>query len=239
MSDDTVFAASEDQTVAAEIEKLKPQFTKADGSLDVDALLKSKAHANLHVAKVEGEAANLRKDLDTRLTYQDLLDKINTQRPTTSSDDDDSHIDQRDGNPKAISEQDIERKLDEMLKRKQQEAAQVANIQYVAETLSKAMGPNWTEQLRQVAKDIHYPEAEIDRLAKTNPKALLAIVLPKTPSTDHTPPLTRHNTTASPGTKERNWAYYQQLMKTDKKKFESLSSQMHDDAKRLGPDFYN
>lgn len=239
MSETNLFASQEDQVLQAEIENVKKQFLKEDGTVDTEAILLSKAHANVHVKKVEGEAAALRKDLDTRLTYQDLLDKINAQRSDASSSrhDNDGVNDQ---NPKVLTEDVIDRIFEDKLNKRQQEAVQAANLQHVANELQKSWGPGWVDRLRAVGNQIHYTEQEIDRLAKTNPKALLSIALSQPIATgNQAPPATRVNTTASPSTGRRNWDYYKKLMKADPSKFDQLTKQMHDDAEAQGADFYN
>jgi hypothetical protein len=241
MANDPLFSNGTDQAPEDKIEELKQKFTKEDGSLDIEALLKKAAHQELHIAKIEPENQNLRKELDTRLTYQDLLEKLQPQTSSTLHQDNDGL--ERVENPKAnVTEDVIERMFEDRFNKKQQEAIQVANVNYVKQELEKAWGSNYPERLREVAKGFYMSEDEVKRRAMDNPKSLLAIVLPMNkPSNDNSfvPPANRQNTSANTLSTEKNWKYYREIMLKDRKRFESLTAEMHTQAEKLGEAFYN
>lgn len=239
---DNLFEASatQDQGPDALLEQLKTKFTKEDGTVDVDALLKKTAHQEMHIGTLEPENANLRKKVDESLTYQDLLDKINAQRQTASSEV--NHTPERVENPKEITEESIQQLVEKTLTKKQQESIQASNIAYVAQELTKVWGDNYVPLLRSKAKELHLSEVALNELAKNNPQALLAIVNPKANEADTTfvPPRSRTNNTNS-GTPSKNWKYYQQMSKTDPKRFNSpeMVKERYDQAMALKEDFYN
>ena len=234
---------SPDNEIAQAIETLKARVTKEDGSIDVDELLKAKAHADLQIKRVEGENSHLRTDLDTRLRYQDMVDKLATAN-AASRDDDDSHVSNGSQNP-VVTEDQIMAAAEKVFTKKQQEASQAANVSHVAQELTKVWGPDFVTQLRLKAAELHLSEDYVRQMAADNPRALLAIVLPKSPAQDpnvFNPPASRQNTTVrTSGSQVKNWKYYQALQKQDPKLYnsEAVRKERYDQAMLQGEAFYS
>lgn len=232
---------NQDNDADAALEQLKTKFTKEDGSIDTDALLKKALNADLHIPKIESENANLRKKVDESLTYQDLLDKINAQHESASRG---SHQEpnERDENQGKLTEKDLEALVDRTFSKKQQEAAQATNVQYVAQELTKVWGVNFSDKLRQRGNQLGISEARIREMAMLEPKVLLALALPETKTqVDNTYVPPGSSTRSNPHTTStRNWAYYKAMMKNDPKRYNSqvVVNEMHDMAHKLGEDFY-
>lgn len=246
MSDDPLFGSKEpvvgsDQDTDASLEAIKTKFTKEDGTIDTDALLKKALNADLHIPKIESENANLRKKVDESLTYQDLLNKINAQRESASSGSN-QDPNERDDPRKEITEKDLEAMADKVFSKRQQEAAQAANVQYVAQELTKVWGKDFPDRLRQKGNQLGISEARIRAMAMDEPKVLLALALPAAKEVDNTyvPPQTTTRTSHTTNN-TRNWAYYKAMMKNDPKRYNSQAvvNEMHEMAHKLGADFYN
>jgi len=233
-----------DQQVEPTLDTVKAKFTKEDGTIDVDGLLNKALHADKHIPTIEGENANLRKEVDSRLNYQDLLDRLESYRvQSASSPDPDLDTDERDKENKVI-EDHISRMLDEKLTRKQQEALHASNVQYAKRELASALGTDWVQKLAKMAPDLDMTQQEIEYLAATKPKALLRMVVPQATQTQdqsYAPPASRMNTSAMNTTTEKNNRYYQdKLRKNPKLAGDStfVAEQMAQ-ARKLGEAFFN
>ena len=236
MSNEGIFKAPADQV---DLEAVKAKFTNSDGSVNMDEVWKKIGHQDKHISTLEGETANLRQDLTSRITYEDLVDKLSTVN-AASNDRSDQTIHERDKNPQ-ITEELLNQKVEDLFNQKQQEATQVANLTYAAQELVKMFGTDYVPSLKARTQELHLNEAYIDNLAKTNPRALLAIVASsRTADTSYVPPQTRVNSTAngsSNGT-VKNWKYYEQLAKTDPKRYEATVKERYDQAMAMGEAFY-
>jgi len=236
-----------DQAVEPTLDTVKAKFTKEDGTIDVDGLLNKALHADKHIPTIEGENANLRKEVDSRLNYQDLLDRLESHRVQSASNPNpDPDRDERDEGT-AITEDRISAMLDEKLTRKQQEALHASNVQYAKRELATALGTDWVQKLAKMAPDLDMTQQEIEYLAATKPKALLRMVIPQTEGTQgsqgssYTPPASRVNTSAMNTTTEKNNRYYQdKLRKNPKLAGDStfVAEQMAQ-ARKLGEAFFN
>ena len=236
---------AQDQETDAGLEQLKAKFVKEDGSIDVDALLKKAYNADLHIPKIESENANLRKKVDESLTYQDLLDKINAQPRQPASNHGQPADDERGGNPTGVAtEKDLEALVEKTFSKKQQEALQVQNMQYVAGELSKAWGANFEQKLRQIGAGLGLSESRLRDMIRNEPKVLLALTLPQVQTkvdNSYVPPVTGTRNTAQSNVPTRNWNYYKAMMKNDRKRYDSqqIQDEMHKSAHELGERFYS
>jgi hypothetical protein len=233
-----------DQSVEPTLDTVKAKFTKEDGTIDVDGLLNKALHADKHIPTIEGENANLRKEVDSRLNYQDLLDRLESHRvQSASSSNPDPDTNERDEGT-TITEDRISAMLDEKLTRKQQEALQASNVQYAKRELANALGTDWVQKLAKMAPDLDMTQQEIEYLAATKPKALLRMVVPqveKRQDQSYAPPASRMNTNAMSTSTEKNNSYYQdKLRKNPKLAGDSrfVAEQMAN-AKKLGEAFFN
>lgn len=225
----------------AELDQLRDKFTLQDGSVDIEALIKKAYNADKHIPKIEGENANLRKELDQRLTYEDLMDKINARQQSTSNQGDNlGEEDNQSG--KVLSEADIEKKMDAVFTRKQQEATRLSNTRMAAQELAKVWGQDYVPKLRERARELELSEAYLEQLARDNPKGFLNVVLPKgldTSVPSYTPPSSSVRSTTSTNSNKKNYAYYQNIRKTDPKKYDMLVREMHEEAHKQGEAFYS
>lgn len=236
-------ALSADQASEVDVETVKAKFSKEDGTVDVDALLKAKAHADKHISKVEAEHAETKADRDRRLTYEDMLEKINSQRDTASKNLQPDGSERDDNPPQVIPEELISRKVDELLSKKQKEDRQVANVAYAAQELTKVWGEDFPATLVKRAKELDLSQDFLRDLARTNPQGFLNIVVPSTPrtvETSFTPPQSTTRTNGRVTSGEKNWAYYQNLKKTNREQYDSplTAVEMDKQALKLGEDFY-
>lgn len=241
MTNDILGQQSQDQEIARAIDELKTRYTQTDGSIDVDGLLKSKAYADLQVRKVEGETANLRKELDQRITYQDLLDKMSGMN-AASRDEDDNLSSNENQNP-VVTEEAIAKMVDSRLNAQRQALQGEANVEFARQELTKVWGTDYVTKLRTRAAELNLTEDYVKDLAVNNPKALVSIMVTKTQQTNDnsfTPPASSVRTTQRQDS-TRNWKYYEQMAKTDPKRYNTtaVQNEIHSQALALGEAFYS
>lgn len=241
-----LFSSDPDGTTSTgevDVETVKGKFVKEDGSLDVDALLVKAAHADKHISKIESENANLRSEVDKRINYQDLLDKITSTRQAASNPDN-TNPDERAEPQVGITEQDIEKKIDARFNQKQQEALRAANEVLVVKELVKMWGPNYVSKLKARVQELEMTEDEAIQLSRVKPKAFLALVSPtvgtSVDTSTYSPPRTQQTTPMSGGA-SRNYAYYRDQMKKNPKleHDHKFIADMHNQAAKQGEAFYN
>ena len=235
---------SADHTTEVDVDSVKARFSKEDGSIDVEALLKAKAHADKHIAKVEAEHAETKAERDRRLTYEDMISKINANRDSASRTPPQEETEREDNPTQVIPEDLIAKKVDEMLTKKQQEDRQVANVAYAAQELTKVWGDDYTDKLINRAKELNLSQDFLRDLARDNPQGFLKIVVPSAPKQverSFTPPQSSQRSyTQSEDTGVRNWAYYQKIKKSDPERYKSgeIAVEMDRQAQKLGDAFY-
>jgi hypothetical protein len=224
------------------VDDVKGKFLKEDGSIDTEALLTKAAHADAHIAKIEGENANLRKEVDSRINYEDLLDRLAETR-SARSDDPDLGPSSRDEDPK-ISEDVIDRMIERKLTIKQQEALHASNMQFAARELQKSLGPDYVQKLRQKAAELDMTEQEVNALAMTKPKALLALVAPavrQVTDNSYTPPNSTTRVSNNSSTGVKNNSYYSQKIRENPNIInnQDFVNEMHAEAMKQKESFFN
>jgi len=224
------------------VDEVKQRFLKEDGSIDTEALLNKAAHADAHIAKIEGENANLRREVDSRLNYEDLLDRLAETR-SASGNDPDLGLSSRDEDPK-LTEDAIDKLIERKLTIKQQEALQASNMQFARRELQKTLGPDYVQKLQQKALELDMTEQEVNALAMTKPKALLALVSPpvrQVTDNSYTPPNSTTRVPNSPTGNVKNNAYYSQKLRENPKLINNhdFVNEMHAEAMKQKESFYN
>lgn len=245
-SNSSTNSATADQTNvgSGDIEAVKQKFTREDGSIDTEALLNKALHADKHISKIESENANLRSEVDKRINYEDMLDKITSTRAQAASNPDNTSPGERAEHPVGITEADIDKRIEERLTRQKLEALHASNEKQVAQELVRVWGRDYVSKLRDRIADLELTEEEAILFSRTKPKAFLALLAPKQveiPSTSFTPP----RSTIAPSTRSdgstRNYRYYSDIMKKNpNKQYDSdFIDEMHKQAQAMGDAFYN
>lgn len=220
------------------LDQTRQKFTKEDGSIDVEALVKKAAHADMHIQTLETESADLRTKLGQAATYEKLMQEINKPRHTSSSDDD--SLDRTSVNSHTATDLDIDAIVESKINQKQQKLQAEANVRYLASELAKVWGDNYPQHLKQRAKELHLSEDYLSNLAATNPRGFMAIVVPPAAPTvqSFVPP----TSTIRPaqGANVKNYKYYQEQMKKNPnlRGNTAFNDEMFKAAKAMGADFY-
>jgi hypothetical protein len=157
--------------LSSDIEALKTRYTKADGSVDIDELLKAKAHADKHIKNVEAERAGLYEDLKGRTALEELVSKI---KETPNNVNHEPQVNSNNATP--LSEQDVEAKLDAKLSAYRKQLQYEQNVEHVKSELSKMWGPDYQAKLKAKARELGETEDDLGALAAAKPKVFLKLM---------------------------------------------------------------
>lgn len=234
---------AEGEAEAIDVEAVKQRFSR-DGQVDVEELLKAKAHADAHIKRVEAEAAAARQDAERRATYDKVLEAIEKgrQSPSVSNLQPQDEDEQEDRN---VTEAMLDAKVDAILTKKQQAQTQAQNIALVNNELAKAWGGNnITSTFKRKAAELGFSEQYLEDMAKQNPRGFLNVVLGPTQvrndPNSFTAPASSVRTVSSSAT-TKNYKYFaDQIAKNPKLQYDKdFVDQMHTAAKATGESFYN
>ncbi len=221
--------------------KVAERFTKDDGSIDVDALSKSWAHSQEHITKVESDAAELRADNIKRLSYEDLLSKLEQRRDSNADNGAEDHGNRN--NEDVDLDALVDKRLNDRFNQFQQSTIQSDNRAFVRSELEKAWGSDFVEKLKTVTKELGKTEEQMNKLAGEDPQFLIRAVLggntqPK-PIVNTSAPRSSISARTLPKGKSK-YEEFKEVMKTDPKKYQNVhfQNEMLRVAKEMGDDFY-
>lgn len=210
-----------------------------------EELARGKAEADAFIEQLKAEQAALRNELNTKLSMEQYIDKMagtgtsNTQTPNEPNGNQGENL-------QGLKPEDVERLIDQRVSAREAERIQAENLRTVKDTLSQQLGSDFTIKLKQIGQAVGMSEDDMTDMAKSRPKALIALVQAQAGSQQtqkqdlFSPPsgvnLPRGNTPV-----DRTQAYYDQLKARDPKEYWSpaTQNQLHKDAIRLGERFFD
>jgi hypothetical protein len=236
MTDDIFNSANTDQELASELTTLKTKYTKEDGSIDIDGLLKAKAHSDRHIKHIETENTGMREDLKTRTTLEELIAKTTAPNNVSPA--------QQVNSQEATSEVDIEKRIEAKFSNLLAEQTHKQNIDQVTAELRKAWGNDYYAKAQAKARELGESEADLSDLAKRKPKVFLKLMLgdertvfnPAPPANQYRP------TTESNRSGTKTWATFQKLKAENPSAYWSIEVQkelhkLNDEYAARGEDF--
>lgn len=213
---------------------------------DPQALAKAAFHKDKHIERIERENGETREELNKRITMEELLAKIESNKASPNTEHESREREQNSSSNPNVSIEELEARLEQKMKdtlhqSKQQDVAK-ANVDYCHRELEKAWGPNYREKAAAMLRDLDTDATTMGHLAEKNPKLFLSAMLKGTAtqaSKGYEPP--RSSFSPAPTNQERNYAYYEKIRKEDRNKYWSreVQDQMVKDVNRLGDDFYS
>lgn len=234
-----------DDTGVDYVEQVKKKFSKEDGAIDVEALIKGKAESDRFVKHILNEKQEMRTELENRLKMEDFLAKL-SERPGISNAPEPKGEEkpvENEHNKSALDKDSVMALVREALNTESTKATKTKNIMESKTELEKIFGNNYAQHLEKKAAELGVNKEFFDKLAQESPKALINLVKEPSNSTGNfTPPNSNTNTNAMAGVgNERSSKYYSDLRKNNPKLYWSTStqSQMYKDATRLGDKFYS
>lgn len=212
-------------------------------------LAKGKLEADAFVERLKAEQAELRKELETRIKYEEFLDKMTSLEKTNGS----TLENQPPKEPvvpqkAAMTDEDLAQKVDALLTQKEAQKKHSDNLDYVKEQLQTKLGPNYAQTIAGQAKTLGLSQKDLDGMAATTPKAFLqlfGITEQKQAVKDSifSPPKTSVNSaTFIPASgAQKTQKYYQDMKAKDPKSYFSprIANEMHQEALRLGEAFFD
>lgn len=140
----------------------------------VEDLAKGKLESDRFIAKLERELSELRKDLGTRITMEEFLERQN-KPSTNASPSAPKDTGEGDQSPK-LKPEDIQRLVKETLTQTEQETRAARNFKIVKDKLQEVWGDNFAKVLTSKAEELEVGVKFLDNLAMTNPKAFFELV---------------------------------------------------------------
>ncbi len=212
----------------------------------VEDLARGKAESDAFIANLLREQAELRQELKTRTTMEDVLKTIN-RNPNPPNPDTNNGSN---GPPEvtSVTKDDVSKLTREAIESFQTEQVARRNQTLVADTLTQVYGPNYVTYVKAKAKEIGVSIDWLEDMAARTPQALFKLldvntIAPK--DTGFTPPRTAVNTGATqPTTGLKKYSDYQKVRKSDPKRYFSpqFQNEMFQAAKEAaakGIDFHN
>lgn len=230
---DTLFSKDSADQVENDFDS---RFIKEDGALDVDALKTYYEHSNRHIKKIEGEQEGLRKDLESRITMEKLMERLD-KGPTSSPIS--AHHSGNDHKETPNSElPDFDKMIEDKLTKAQIASQRERNVRSVMEELTKNWGPNYVSRLEAVGKELGVGPQFLDNLAAENPRAFFRLVSDtKQSQASFQAPKTQVNSAAQTGRKAgATKAYYDKMRREDPNRYWSVSIQ--NEIHALGEDYF-
>jgi hypothetical protein len=227
LTDDSIFTAKVDDSTTNES---KDELTVLRKRLsDKDAFIK----------QLESETSELRSELKTRASVEELFEKNKTVASTPVT-----NPAERTEGTNTLSLDDMRRIAAEVLTNETTKAQRSNNLKAAVTELKKAWGDNYVGTLQAKTEELGVGQNFLDEVAAKSPKALLQLLGVGTPKEVINPaavtPPTGTRTVIDANTGVRNEAYYAELRKTDRDKYLSQEVQMqrHKDALALGEAFF-
>lgn len=215
---------------------------------DLEAMAKGKLEADTYIETIERKADELAKELEKRLTAEEIADQIRSQQqpPVSNLNPNPGEVENSVGNQNEtkpnFTTDDIEKLLEKKLEEKSAVSRQQANLAEVNKTLRDKIGATANQVLADKAADLGVTVEYLKEQAAISPKAfynLIGLSQQQTQSTGFNPP-SSSVTTIPNGTTERNKAYYDKLYAENPKLRidQKMTIQEHKDMLRLGSKFY-
>ncbi len=209
---------------------------------DGNALAYGKKMSDRHVELVEKEAKDLREELQKRLTYEDLLTKVQEQMRKSQESSNEADPPNQERSNKA--DVNVEALVKGLLNKHKQEAVAENNVQLIHQELKNAWGPGYKQQLFLRARELDLDQSYLAKMAEENPQAFLKLILPVVKqTTDVSAPRSSVNLPNSRNSNIPKFSDYRKLLtsgnKADRAKYLSEQTQleMAKHARDYGDDF--
>ena len=214
-------------------------------------LARAKLESDAFIARLQGELQGIRTELNTRLTVEQMMDKITAAKEATNSNTNGNQpVVNGDSGAKSLTEEDLTALVEDRISKIEKARIQESNLNQVRQVLTEKFGADFPSHLKQTATNLGVGEEFLNNLAKEQPKAFLALVgqqdAPKAPQVQNTlfAPTPSQQIPKTPGfapTGERKKSFYDDLKRKDAAAYWSpkVQNQMHQDAIKLGEVFFD
>lgn len=213
-----------------------------------EELARGKWESDQFISSLTREMEDLRKEILTRKTTEELLDQI-AQRTNASAQsreplDEDSTRRIETPQVPGLKKEDVEKLVAERLQQTELQRTATQNLKEVNDTLEKKWGAEAVQRVKQKAADLGVSLEYLQNQAKVSPKAFYALIGVETgraPAPSVNVPISTTNTSSNlQGDEVRNEAWYKRQVQKDPslKLDKKFQIQKHKDALRLGRQFF-
>lgn len=204
---------------------------------DASALARGKTESDLFIKKLQGELSELREHLGKQKSIEEFMTEFKKANPPA----DPEPSGKAGETPK--TPEDLESVVEALLSKKA-EALQIAeNTKTVREALAARFGADAPLIVEAKAKELNMSIKDMEVLAQKNPKVFITLIGADKPLEKPAPSVFANSSvTSHPSNKsERNQKFYEDLKKSEPKKYFSsvVQLQMMKDALALKDRFYS
>jgi len=203
---------------------------------DPETLAKGYINSQEMIESLKTQVAEMQEDLSKEEHSKKLLERLdNIAKPNEPNDP---------TNTTSVTGDEIKNLVKEAITSQEVERTAEGNLLKAEAELQKLHGSNASDVLKQRSQELGMSMEKLQEIAQTSPTAFLELMgqpkteAPKTPnrSTINTMAPSFENTS-----NDRTYAYYQELRRTDKKRYysPSVQNQMMKDRQSMGEKFYN
>lgn len=210
-----------------------------------EEVLKAKVESDLHIKTLEREKAELyseyTKQHDELLAKSKLEELIDRLEKTPRDNQVALPIANEVKEPK-YDPAEIEKLVLSKIQETEHKKKELANYSVVETKLKEKFGSNFSAVLKEQQNTLGLSDSDVNSLAMKSPEAFFRVMGLNNETKDNylTPPRNnQRNDSFAPRVQKRDWAYYQELKKTNPKMYldPKISSQMEKDAQELGAAF--
>lgn len=205
---------------------------------DVKALARAAAEKEAMIVTQRRETHELRDALNARMKMEELVTKLASLEKPASPAATPAQVEVTDKS--ALTPEDIQAQVEATLSLREAENARKRNLINVTETLRNAYGQDFAHVVQQKAQAIGVETSYLNNLAATQPQVLYALLgINQAPAAPfQAPPKTGKNSDSfTPQGKEKTLSDYNKLPLAERLS-QKVQIEMHNQAKKLGPDFF-
>lgn len=216
---------------------------KGEAFKDPQVLAKSKLESDNYIKQLETQLTELRTELTKEEAAKKLLAELQGRRqdPNANPVPKQGETNPSDTKPE-LSEDVIQRLVEKTLSDREQANSAQQNAKMVQDQLTQKYGTEAKAHVENKAKELGMSFDRLSALAAESPTAFMTLI--GEPKPEYKPPVSGTINTAAgnySNPTEKNWAYYQNLRKTNKQLYfdPKTQQQMMQDKMRLGDRFGN
>lgn len=220
---------------------------------DNESLAKGKYESDQYINRLQEENSTLRKELDTRLTLEEFMDKMNNSKPNNDTNNQEDNLldesnHQENNNTRTLTEEDVRNLLNKEVSEREETLRRQRNYNLVQQKAEEVLGHDYRVVLGQRARELKLGRQFLENLAMENPESFLQIMVHEnTVRNNNDTPVVPPTSSSNPNNSEvwadqnKNWVYYEKMRKENPREYFSVKVQneMHNQAAKLGHDkFY-
>lgn len=207
--------------------------------------MKALYHSQNYIPQLEDENKGMRNDLNSRLALEELVNKLEngaSNHSDNQSDNDERHNESNLPDVNGLSKEEVAQMVKELLTEDKTRSQYERNVDSCVEQLNKMYGSAYRSVVNDVAKNTGMTQEALTEMAGKYPQAFIKLVSDSSPDGKQNatninqgiPPTTSVNTTARPRSNGKDWAYYENVRKTNPGTYWSIQfqKQMREAAER-------